>query len=218
MKEKAGMKKKAIGIGLCLAAVAAVAVFTGISGKAEANADKRLLIHYKTGFDKDDNQACVAFNMALTGLRAGYKVGFLFDASGVFDLQNGDPSAGASSGPASRPASTSASRPVAASTSRPAEEADVTPYRLRYELPEDLRMIISQYFNVPQNLVSHDYYEYVKWLRSQGVEITVNGTMAQLVSLASSPHRSEYLGDAATPLDLSEMLSHMGRVNLIVSY
>lgn len=210
------MKKNVFGIGLCLAVVAGMMIFSGVSG--EAASDKRLLIHYKTGFDKDDNQACVAFNMATAGLRAGYKVEFLFDASGVFDLQNGDPSAGESAGTASRPASMPATRPAATTTSRPAEEADVTPYRLRYELPADLRVIISENFNVPQDQVPQNYYEYVKWLRSQGVEISVNGTMAQLVSLASSPHGSEYLGDAATPLDLGEMLNHMGRANMILSY
>jgi hypothetical protein len=210
------MRKKIIGIGLCMVALGVATLFLTTGG--EAGTGKRLLIHYKTGFDKDDNQACVAFNVALAGLRAGYKVEFLFDASGVFDLQNGDPSAGRSSVPSSRPASTPASRPSSIPASRPATEEDPAPYRLRYELPQDLRMIISRNFNVPENQVPRNYYEYVKWLRSQGVEISVNGTMAQLVSLASSPHGSEYLGDAATPLELSEMVDHLSHADMILSY
>jgi len=50
-------------------------------------AGKRVLIHLKTGFKQDDNQPCVAFNMAFAAVKQGVKVEMLFDAAAVVDLK-----------------------------------------------------------------------------------------------------------------------------------
>jgi hypothetical protein len=48
---------------------------------------KRVLIHLKTGFKQDDNQPCVAFDMALAALKQGARVEMFFDAAAVVDLK-----------------------------------------------------------------------------------------------------------------------------------
>jgi predicted peroxiredoxin len=48
---------------------------------------KRVLVHLKTGFKQDDNQPCVAFDMALAALKQGAKVEMFFDAAAVVDLK-----------------------------------------------------------------------------------------------------------------------------------
>ena len=50
-------------------------------------AGKRVLIHLKTGFNQDDNQPCVAFDVALAALKQGAEVEMFFDASAVVDLK-----------------------------------------------------------------------------------------------------------------------------------
>lgn len=48
---------------------------------------KRVLIHYTTSFEHDDNPGCVAFNVAFEALAQGHQVEFFFDAGGVQDLK-----------------------------------------------------------------------------------------------------------------------------------
>lgn len=50
-------------------------------------AGKRVLVHLKTGFKQDDNQPCVAFDVAFAALKEGAKVEMLFDAGAVVDLK-----------------------------------------------------------------------------------------------------------------------------------
>jgi predicted peroxiredoxin len=50
-------------------------------------AGKRVLVHLKTGFQQDDNQPCVAFNVAFAALKQGAKVEMFFDAGAVVDLK-----------------------------------------------------------------------------------------------------------------------------------
>ncbi len=70
--------------------VAALSVL-GMAGQALAAptslVGKRVLIHLKTGFKQDDNQPCVAFDVALAALKAGAKVEMFFDAAAVVDLK-----------------------------------------------------------------------------------------------------------------------------------
>jgi hypothetical protein len=48
---------------------------------------QRVLIHYVTNFDHDDNPGCVAFNAAFAALARGDEVEMLYDAGGVNDLK-----------------------------------------------------------------------------------------------------------------------------------
>jgi hypothetical protein len=50
-------------------------------------AGKRVLVHLKTGFNQDDNQPCVAFNVAFAASKQGAKIEMLFDAGAVVDLK-----------------------------------------------------------------------------------------------------------------------------------
>jgi predicted peroxiredoxin len=50
-------------------------------------AGKRVLVHLKTGFQQDDNQPCVAFNVAYAAVKQGAKVEMFFDAAAVVDLK-----------------------------------------------------------------------------------------------------------------------------------
>ena len=50
-------------------------------------AGKRVLVHLKTGFKQDDNEPCVAFDVALAALKQGAKVEMFFDAAAVVDLK-----------------------------------------------------------------------------------------------------------------------------------
>ena len=50
-------------------------------------AGKRVLVHLKTGFKQDDNQPCVAFDVALAAVKQGAKVEMFFDAGAVVDLK-----------------------------------------------------------------------------------------------------------------------------------
>ncbi len=64
-----------------------------VAGASSSNASpgslagKRVLIHLKTGFKQDDNQPCVAFDVALAALKQGAKVEMFFDAAAVVDLK-----------------------------------------------------------------------------------------------------------------------------------
>ncbi len=48
---------------------------------------KKLFIHYKTNFEHDDADGCVAFNVAFGALAQGYEVEMFYDAGGVYDLK-----------------------------------------------------------------------------------------------------------------------------------
>ena len=48
---------------------------------------KKLFIHYKTNFEHDDANGCVAFNVAFGALAQGYEVEMFYDAGGVYDLK-----------------------------------------------------------------------------------------------------------------------------------
>ena len=50
-------------------------------------AGKRVFVHLKTGFKQDDNQPCVAFDVALAALKQAAKVEMFFDAGAVVDLK-----------------------------------------------------------------------------------------------------------------------------------
>lgn len=164
--------------------------------------DRKVFLHLKTGITQDDNQMCVAFNIALAAVQAGDQVEMFFDAAAVFDLQN-------------------ASAEGASSTSQPASQpttSDKRAYNLRYELPDKLKEILSAQFGIPKAQLPQDYYEYLQMLRNKGVEVTFNGTMAHLVSLSDSVKGKEKLADVAAPLDLREVVEHRAQADIYLVY
>lgn len=60
---------------------------TSMDASPEPLAGKRVLVHLKTGFQQDDNQPCVAFDVAYAALKQGAKVEMFFDAAAVVDLK-----------------------------------------------------------------------------------------------------------------------------------
>ncbi len=148
-------------------------------------AGKRVLIHLKTGFKQDDNQPCVAFDMAFSALKQGAKVEMFFDAAAVVDLKiwQGKPTS------------------------------------LAYEVPEKLKDILVAEFKAPARKdFPKTYQELLRWLHKQGMDVTFNGTMAQLTSLSSGIHDVGQLEPIAKPLSLAEMLQHRARADIYFVY
>ena len=147
----------ALGRGLCLIILIAV---VAIIGPTWSEAEGRsVLVHLKTGMTQDDNQMCVAFNVAQAAVEAGDQVEMFFDAAAVFDLQDA-PSRGGEA----------ASQP----TSQPTQ-SEPGPYNLKYELPDKLKRILSQQFGTPVEGFPHTYFAYLEMLEGKGAVVTVNG-------------------------------------------
>lgn len=146
---------------------------------------KRVLIHLKTGFKQDDNQPCVAFDVALAALKAGAKVEMFFDAAAVADLKiwQGKPTS------------------------------------LAYEIPDKLKdILVAEYKTSAKKDFPKTYQDFLPWLHQQGVEVTFNGTMAQLTSLSNGVHDIGQLEPIAKPLSLAEMLQHRARADIYLVY
>jgi len=54
---------------------------------AKSHKNKTILIHVVSDIKKDDGPPCVAFDMALTYLKLGYKVEMLYDAEAAWNLK-----------------------------------------------------------------------------------------------------------------------------------
>jgi hypothetical protein len=148
-------------------------------------ASKRVLIHLKTGFNQDDNQPCVAFDVALAALKQGAKVEMLFDAGAVVDLKiwQGKPTS------------------------------------LAYEVPEKLKdILVAEYRTPSKKDFPKTYQDFLRWMHRQGVEVTFNGTMAQLTSLSNGVHDVGQLEPIAKPLSLAEILQHRARAYIYLVY
>ena len=148
-------------------------------------AGKRVLVHLKTSFKQDDNQPCVAFDVAFVALKERAKVEVFFDAAAVVDLKvwQGKPTS------------------------------------LGYELPEKLKNILASEYKAPNEKdFPKTYQKFLRWLHEQGVEVTFNGTMAQLTSLSNGIHDVGQLEAIAKPLSLAEMLEHRARADIYLVY
>ena len=148
-------------------------------------AGKRVLVHLKTGFKQDDNQPCVAFDVAFAALKERAKVEIFFDAAAVVDLKiwQGKPTS------------------------------------LGYEVPAKLKNILASEYKAPSEKdFPKTYQEFLHWLHEQGVEVTFNGTMAQLTSLSNGVHDVGELDAIAKPLSLAEMLEHRARADIYFVY
>ena len=168
----------ALGIGL-------LAYTAALGGSPGPFAGKRVLVHLKTGFKQDDNQPCVAFDVALAALKQGAKVEMFFDAAAVVDLKiwQGKPTS------------------------------------LAYEVPEKLKdILVAEYKTPAKKDFPKTYQEFLRWMHRQGVEVTFNGTMAQLISLSNSAHDVGQLEPIAKSLSLSEILEHRARADIYLVY
>ncbi len=148
-------------------------------------AGKRVLVHLKTGFQQDDNQPCVAFDVAYVALKQGAKVEMFFDAAAVVDLKiwQGKPTS------------------------------------LAYEIPEKLKdILVAEYKTPAKKDFPKTYQDFLRWLHQQGVEVTFNGTMAQLTSLSNGIHDPGQLEPIAKPLSLGEMLQRRARADVYLVY
>jgi predicted peroxiredoxin len=165
--------------------VGASLLFGSLPLLASPLAGKRVLIHLKTGFKQDDNQPCVAFDMALAALKQGAKVEMFFDAGAVVDLKiwQGKPTS------------------------------------LAYEVPKRLKDILTaEYKTLAKRGFPKTYQDFLRWLNGQGVEVTFNGTMAQLTSLSNGVHDVGQLEPVAKPLSLAEILQHRARADFYLVY
>jgi len=173
---------------LLVAVVVALGVLTWAS-RVDASpgplTGKRVLVHLKTGFKQDDNQPCVAFNMAFAALKQGAKVEMMFDAGALVDLKiwQGKPTS------------------------------------LSYQLPDKLKDILVRQYNSPTRKdFPGTYQDFLQWLRRQGVEVTFNGSLAELTSLSNGVHDVGQLDPIAKPLSLDEMLQHRLRADVYLVY
>ncbi len=178
--------------------IAVVAIIGPTRSEAEG---RRVLVHLKTGKTQDDNQMCVAFNVAQAAVEAGDQVEMFFDAAAVFDLQDA-PSRGdeATSQPTSQPTKSEG------------------PYNLKYELPDKLKRILSQQFSIPIEELPLTYFAYLEMLKGKGAVVTFNGALAHLVSLSDSVTGTESVTDIATPLNLNEILDHRAKADVYFVY
>ena len=168
---------------------------------AAAAEGRSVFIHLKTGITQDDNQMCVAFNIAQAAVEAGDDVEMFFDASALFDLQNMPTQGDATTQPATKP-----------------DTVDMRPYNLRYELPDKLKKILSEQFGTPVDELPADYSGYLQMLKEKGATITYNGALAHLVSLANSVKGGESITDIADPLGLAEIVEHRAQADVYFVY
>jgi len=93
------------------------------------------------------------------------------------------------------------------------------PTSLAYEVPEKLKeILVAEYKTPTKKDFPKTYQDLLRWLHSQGVEVTFNGTMAQLTSLSNGVHDAGLLEPIAKPLSLAEMLQHRARADVYLVY
>ncbi len=93
------------------------------------------------------------------------------------------------------------------------------PTGLAYEVPEKLKdILVAEYKTPSKRDFPKTYEELLRWLHKQGVQVTFNGTMAQLTSLSNSIHDVGQLEPIAKPLSLTEMLQHRARADIYLVY
>ena len=93
------------------------------------------------------------------------------------------------------------------------------PTSLGYEVPDKLKNILASEYKAPSEKdFPKTYQEFLHWLHEQGVEVTFNGTMAQLTSLSNGVHDVGQLEVIAKPLSLAEMLEHRARADIYFVY
>ncbi|VAX20701.1 hypothetical protein MNBD_NITROSPINAE01-1323 [hydrothermal vent metagenome] len=144
---------------------------------------KTFLIHAKTSLSLDDAQICAVPNVAWTALGKGYKVVILFDASAITAIKKGSFFGG---------------------NRTPLDKAD---------LPERERETLSKQLGIPLKMVPHDYGEYIRFLKTRGVELYANETMMILYKITK-----EEIDPAIIPVKLRRMLEIFESADIYVAY
>ena len=157
--------------------------FLALPALAGQGNGKNFLIHAKTSLKLDDAQICAVPNVAWTALQEGYKVTILFDASGVTALKKGGLFGGDKS---------------------PLDKAS---------LPDRERRSLSTQLGMPLESVPHDYGEYIRFLKSKGVELYANRTMMLLYKIGENE-----IEKAATPVGLKQLVEIFKSADVYVAY
>lgn len=166
-----------------IVAATAFLLFLALPAFAGEGNGKNFLIHAKTSLKLDDAQICAVPNVAWTALQEGYKVTILFDASGVTALKKGGLFGG---------------------DKNPLDKA---------ALPERERQSLTSQLGVPLESVPRDYGEYIRFLKSKGVELYANRTMMLLYKIKEGE-----IEKAVTPVGLKKMLEILQGADVYVAY
>ncbi len=93
------------------------------------------------------------------------------------------------------------------------------PTSLAYEVPDKLKdILVAEYKTPPKKDFPKTYQEFLRWLHRQGVDVTFNGTMAQLTRLSNGVHDMGQLEPIAKPLSLGETLQHRAHADIYLVY
>jgi hypothetical protein len=93
------------------------------------------------------------------------------------------------------------------------------PTSLAYEVPDKLKdILVAEYKTPTKKGFPKTYQDLLHWLHSQGVEVTFNGTMAQLTGLSNGVHDIGQLEPIAKPLSLAEVLQHRAHADIYLVY
>lgn len=158
-------------------------VFLALPAFAGQGNGKNFLIHAKTSLKLDDAQICAVPNVAWTALQEGYRVTILFDASGVTALKKGGLLGGGKS---------------------PLDKAS---------LPERERLSLSTQLGVLLVNVPHDYGEYIRFLKTKGIELYANRTMMLLYKI-----KEDEIEKTVTPVELKQMIEILRKADVYVAY
>lgn len=93
-----------------------------------------------------------------------------------------------------------------------------SPTALRYELPEKLKEMLSQRFDVSPADLPSTYQGYLHALHDAGATIAANGFMAELVSLTDDPSQPGQLEPIVEMWSLEDLLRHRDASSLYLRY
>lgn len=88
----------------------------------------------------------------------------------------------------------------------------------RYEVPADLKKLISSQINDKALLAVKDFGGFLKLLHDKGADITVNGTWNVLTSVEKDVKGTTNIPKYIQPLTLSELANHINSADVYYSY
>jgi len=88
----------------------------------------------------------------------------------------------------------------------------------RYEVPADLKKLVTQQFKNDSFLKVKDFGEFLSYLSKKGVKIYVNGTWNVLTSVEKTLKGKENISAYLIPLTLKEMAEILSSANIYMRY
>lgn len=88
----------------------------------------------------------------------------------------------------------------------------------RYEVPADLKKLVSSQINDKALLAVKDFGGFLKLLHDKGADITVNGTWNVLTSVEKDVKGTTNIPKYILPLTLSELANHINSADVYYSY